>query len=479
MKGYGLFAMFWRGDSGFQLWQWRHYCFNDIGAKLMLSGYTKHAATGQPESKAFHSADRRLGANMEAGKKWDLISIASISLIMTLGNSMLIPILPAIRNKLSITSLQVSLMITVYSAVAIILIPIAGYLSDRYGRKKVIIPSLIITAAGGLVSGLAAWWMEQSYWVMLAGRFLQGIGAAGAAPIVLPLVGDIFKRESDVSSGLGVVETSNTFGKVLSPILGSALAMIVWFLPFLAIPVFCLVSLLLVLFLVKEPKEKKDGKPKAAFSQFLSSVKAIFKQKGRWLYAIFVIGAICMFVVFGVLFYLSDTLEDIYGVKGVLKGSILAIPLAALCLSSYFTGKGIGINKKLMKWVTFLGIAALSGSVLLCGMVHSIYILIALLCLGGAGIGVALPCLDALITEGIEKEQRGTITSIYSSMRFIGVALGPPVASLLLKVSAPMMFYTISGTCFLAAILALLAIRPTESTSTSKRSPSPTPSPAK
>lgn len=47
--------------------------------------------------------------------------------------------------------------------------------------------------------------------------------------------------------------------------------------------------------------------------------------------------------------------------------------------------------------------------------------------IGGIGIGIALPSLDALITEGIEKEERGTISSFYNSMRFIGVALGPPV----------------------------------------------------
>src|SRR5206468_11691680 len=113
-------------------------------------------------------------------------------------------------------SLQVSLIITIYSMVAIVLIPIAGYLSDRFGRKKIIIPSLIVTAAGGLVCGLGAWFLEQSYMIILIGRFLQGIGAAGAAPIVMPLVGDLFKKESDVSTGLGIIETSTTFGKVVS-----------------------------------------------------------------------------------------------------------------------------------------------------------------------------------------------------------------------------------------------------------------------
>lgn len=108
---------------------------------------------------------------------------------------MLIPVLPAIRSKLGITSLQVSLLITVYSAVAIILIPVAGYLSDRFGRKIVIISSLLITGIGGLIAGLAAWWMDESYAIILVGRFIQGIGAAGAFPIVIPLVGDIFKKK--------------------------------------------------------------------------------------------------------------------------------------------------------------------------------------------------------------------------------------------------------------------------------------------
>lgn len=396
---------------------------------------------------------------MEVDKKWDLISIASIPLIMTLGNSMLIPVLPAIRSKLGVSSFQVSLLITVYSAVAIVLIPLAGYLSDRWSRKKVIIPSLIITGIGGLISGLAAWRMEQSYSIILIGRALQGVGAAGAFPIVLPLVGDIFKRESDVSSGLGIVETANTFGKVLSPILGSALAFIVWYLPFLAIPVFCLLSMLLVLFLVKSPKKTDDEKP-MSFMSFLSGVKTIFRQKGRWLYAIFAVGCICMLVIFGTLFYLSDALEEQFHMDGILKGCVLAIPLAALCIASFVTGKVIGQNKKLMKWITFIGITVLSAGILLCGMVHSLYWIIALMALAGIGIGVALPCLDAMITEGIEKEQRGTITSIYSSMRFIGVAAGPPLASILMKISAHVMFYTISALCMVAGVVALFAIRP-------------------
>ncbi|WCN39548.1 MFS transporter [Aneurinibacillus uraniidurans] len=408
---------------------------------------------------------------MEQRKKWDLLALSSIPLIMTLGNSMLIPILPLMEKKLTISSLQSSLIITVYSVIAILLIPIAGFLSDRFGRKMVIIPGLVIAGIGGLISGWAAWKSSSPYIMILVGRFLQGIGAAGAAPIVMPLVGDMFKKESEVSSSLGLIETSNTFGKVLSPILGAFLATFFWYLPFFATPVFCLVSLLLVLFLVKVPKRQEQP---PSVTEFKNSIVHIFVTNGRWLYAIFAIGIICMYILFGVQFYLSSLLERTYKIEGITKGFILAIPLIALCLTSYLTGKYIGQNKVRMKWITFTGLMLVTGSVLWMGFLQGLYVLLIALSLCGIGIGAALPSLDALITEGFEKQERGTITSIYSSMRFIGVALGPPLFAILLTVSQKAVFFTATGVGILAALLSLFAVRPSESKTASPTSYSPT-----
>lgn len=85
---------------------------------------------------------------MHERKKAALVALASIPLIMTLGNSMLLPILPQISKELNINAFQVSMIITVYGLIAILMIPVAYYLSDRYGRKIVILPSLIIAALG-------------------------------------------------------------------------------------------------------------------------------------------------------------------------------------------------------------------------------------------------------------------------------------------------------------------------------------------
>jgi ACDE family multidrug resistance protein len=361
------------------------------------------------------------------------------------------------EKELSITAFQTSMIITVYSIVAIFLIPVAGYLSDHIGRKKVIIPSLIIAGIGGLISGWAAWKLENAYWVILAGRALQGVGAAGAMPIVLPLVGDMFKNEDDVSSCLGLIETSNTFGKVLSPILGSLLAGFIWFLPFFSFPVFCTISVIMVMVLVKSPKSRTKPIP---FKQFFTNVKKTFTEKGKWLYAIFFIGGILMLVLFGILFYLSEIFETKYGIKDLKKGLFLALPLGALCLASFIAGKAIKKNKILMKWLTFGGIIMAAVAILALWFSIKLWFMLTMFLIAGIGIGIGLPCLDALITEGIEKEERGTISSIYSSMRFIGVAAGPPIIALLMKQSTHWIFITLSGLSIIAAFVALFAIKP-------------------
>ncbi|MBO7743681.1 MFS transporter [Paenibacillus sp. MWE-103] len=409
---------------------------------------------------------------MKEKKKLDLAALSTIPLIMTLANSMLIPVLPLIQRELKISGLQTSLIITVYAAVSIFCIPVAGYLSDVFGRKRIILIGLCIVAAGGLVSGLAAWLMQAQwgYSLILLGRLVQGVGAAGAFPIVLPLVGDMFQSKEEVSSGLGMIETSNTFGKVLSPVLGSALAAVVWFLPLAVIPAISVISILAVAFLVKTPAPRdSDAAADRGFGKFVHTTASLLAEKGHWLYAIFAIGCLSMFIMFGFLYDLSTVLEDHHRISGIRKGLLLAIPLSAICLLSYLTGKIVGENKRRMKLFSVVGLIVLMAAMLSCGIAdsRSMWFLIALMCVSGAGIGLVLPSLDALITEGIEKEQRGTITSLYSSARFIGVALGPLIASVMMNREA-WLFYLFAGSALICSVLALFAIKPSPPSSTTK-----------
>ncbi len=363
---------------------------------------------------------------------WCIISMASIPLIMTLGNSMLIPVLPLLEKELDISSFQSSMIITSYSVASIFLIPIAGYLSDRFGRKMVILPSLLLALIGGLISGFASWKLENPYTIIIIGRVIQGIGAAGATPIILPLVGDLYQDDDEkTSSCLGIIETSNTFGKVLSPILGSLLAAVLWYLPFFSISFFSLISILLVLIFIKVPK-KKD-KP-LALNIFIQNTKKIFQKEGKWLYTTFIIGIYAMLILFGLLFYLSDILEKTHDLHGVKKGLYLAVPLFALCVSSFITGKVIKGNIELMRKILLITLGVIAITIVFVGYLNEkIFLLLTISSFIGISIGAMLPTLDALITENVEKEEKGTITSFYSSSRFIGVAAGPPIMSIVMK----------------------------------------------
>lgn len=391
-------------------------------------------------------------------KRWAIISLASIPLIMTLGNSMLIPVLPMMEKQLSITKLQSSYIITVYSIVAIVLIPVAGFISDRIGRKRVIIPALIITAIGGLIAALASWLTVNAFPYILLGRILQGIGASGAMPIVFPLIGDMFNRESAASEALGLIETSNTIGKVLSPILGSFLAGIIWFLPFVSIPIFCLISLLLVIFFIKSGS--KNNEESISLADYRKYMQETFKEHYKWLIAIFLIGAILMFMLFGFLFYLSTILEEKFFYDGIWKGVLLAIPLLALSAAAYFTGKVIKDNLRLMKWLIFSGNILAGLAIILIPITEKPFFLLAVFFMCGIGIGVALPCLDALITKSLKKSVRGIVISFYSSMRFIGVAAGPPVTAILMNYNIFWLTSLLAIFSIIASLLAFHQINP-------------------
>lgn len=383
-----------------------------------------------------------------------ILSLSSVPLIMVLGNSMLIPILPQMKADLDITQFQVSLIITLFSVSAGIIIPLSGILSDRFGRKKVIIPSLLLYGAGGILAGTMIVLVEDSYYWVIAGRILQGLGAAGTAPIAMALVSDIYTGR-DRSKSLGIIETSNAMGKVVSPILGSIIALITWYSVFFAFPVFTLLSALAVWLVVREPTAKKEKIPTA---KYVRDLKKTWKRQGVWLAVAFLAGAVTLFVLFGVLFYLSDILEKTYKIEGVKKGLVLAIPLLGLSAASYWTGWFLQKRKTVMKAFIVSGLATVAFVSAAVPLINNNVVLLILLVLGGLGSGLVLPCLNTMITSAVGQEERGIITSLYGSVRFLGVAAGPPVFGALME-NENLLFWSVAALAAVTSLLAFFFIR--------------------
>lgn len=388
-------------------------------------------------------------------KGMTIAAIGSIPLILVLGNSMLIPILPKMKSELNITQFQTSLLISVFSISAAIMIPILGYLSDRFSRKAVVIPALILYGSGGILAGAAAAWFDNAYTWILAGRIMQGIGAAGTTSMAMALTGDLFKG-GEQSKVLGLVEASNGFGKVVSPIIGSLLALLVWYAVFFAFPIFCLISILLTIFYIKEKKKYEESTP---LGEYVKGLVSVFKTEGRWLLVAYLAGATCLFTLFGILFYISDILETNYKIDGVLKGAILAIPLLFMTTTSYITGSRIGKKMKRMKKLIIFGLILMTISFSTLIFFESLVPFFSILVISSIGTGLALPCINSFITGSVSTDKRGFVTSLYGSVRFLGVAIGPPVYSALMNWSRTGMFLTTAGLTLFVGILCMFLIQ--------------------
>lgn len=409
----------------------------------------QHEASGQQAKK--NASEPEAAGNIKA-----FIAIASVPLVLVLGNSMLVPILPDMEQKLGISNFQSSLVITLFSLAAGVFIPVVGYLSDRFGRKAVMVPSLIIYGSAGILAGFGAVW--QSYATIIAARAVQGMAAAGTAPIAMALVGDMYKGGTE-SKALGLTEAANGTGKVLSPIIGSLLALIVWYAAFFAFPAFCALSLLAVLFFLREPKRSKEPQPLKAYIQGIGST---MKEKGRWLITSFFAGSFGLFILFGILFYLSNVLEeDPYRIDGVMKGLVLAIPLLAMVIASYVTGSVIKKNGLLMRWLMNIGLLAMTAALAAAIFFPDrLYALISLLTVSSIGTGLLLPCLNTMITGSVTQEKRGMITSLYSCLRFLGVAAGPPLFGWMMEQSHRLVFMSVAGLSLVTLVLVFFLIKP-------------------
>lgn len=389
---------------------------------------------------------------LSTNNRWyTLVILSSIPIIMVLGNSMIIPVLPTIGSKFEVTSFQTSLLITLFSIPAAITIPIAGILADRVGRKKTIFFSLILYGSGGLLSGLAAIWGSYSF--MLISRIIQGIGAAGTAPITMVLVSDLY-QEDERSKSLGIIEAANAMGKVLSPILGSLLAMIVWYAMFFAFPLICIPIAVSLWYFIRDRKVTEPS----PIAEYFNHIKKIVQRQGKWMSVAFFTGLITMFTMFGVLFYFSDYLENMLKMDGLIKGFILAIPLLGLCLTSYIVGLYVKQKIGHMKWLITIGLGISCIMMTLVPWTGQFLFLSILLLLIGVGCGLILPCLNTLITSAVGYQERGMITSLYSSVRFLGVALGPPTFGAF-NAQPRLLFLSISALLFLTTFLAIFFIR--------------------
>lgn len=360
---------------------------------------------------------------MKKSDKVELFFLSLVPFIMVLGNSMLIPVLPKIKKAVGLSQFQVGLLVTAFSVPAGLTIPFAGIISDQIGRKKVMVPALIVYGVGGLVAGFSALLMKKPSWGILLGRIIQGIGAGGTYQLAMALTGDKFGQD-ERGIALGLLETANGLGKVVSPILGALFATIVWFFPFFSYGILAIPIAIAIWFYVKEDADFSQQSMK----DYMNEVKNIFEDKALGLIACFFAGMTALFCLFGTLSLYSDILEQKFSIFDFKKGLIMAGPVFIMALLSFLVGIFIDKNKnKGLKAFVSIGIILIIVGQILFVLTSGMWARFSSLCILGAGVGLIMTPVNTLVTGSCSTKRRGIITCLYGSLRFFGVAIGPPL----------------------------------------------------
>lgn len=144
--------------------------------------------------------------------------------------------------------------------------PVLGVLADRHGRKKILVPSLMLF---GIAGGACAF--APNFNILLFLRLLQGIGAASLGSLNATIIGDLYSGE-ECTTALGYNASILSIGVAGYPVIGGALALVGWHYPFI-LPVFAIPIGLVVLFSLKSPEPRNEQSLREYLENALQSME--------------------------------------------------------------------------------------------------------------------------------------------------------------------------------------------------------------
>jgi MFS family permease len=145
---------------------------------------------------------------------WKILAIlCSIATMIMYGETMLVPSIPTLIKDFNISYSTSSWILTIYLLTGAVMTPIAGKLSDIYGKKKVLLVIMIVYAAGVPIAGFST-----NISTMIIARGLQGVGIS-MFPIAFSIIRDQFPREK-MAIGQGIITSMFAGGAVIGLSIG-------------------------------------------------------------------------------------------------------------------------------------------------------------------------------------------------------------------------------------------------------------------
>ncbi len=372
--------------------------------------------------------------------------IFGITLMVVMGVASIAPALPAMVRDLGISKLDVAWLITAFSLPGMLLAPFVGVLADRFGRKRILVPSIFLFAIAGTACAFT-----RDFNILIICRIFQGIGAAAMGSINVTLIGDLYLGRRRVEA-MGLNASALSIGAAGYPLIGGALAALAWYYPFylslIAIPVGIIV---LTKLNNPEPDSRED------FKSYL--VGAWGYLKNMKVAALFAAGVITFIIVFGAyLTYFAIYMDDAFSASGFTIGVFMSVSALATAVVASQLRR---ITRRFSEAMLIKASFAIFGlSLILIPFMPSLWLLLIPVLLLGIAQGINLPSILSMAAGLAPTEYRAAFMSINSSMIRLGQTVGPPIVGLFYVYGGPTAAFTFTaGLAFMAAAVGLLAGR--------------------
>lgn len=339
-----------------------------------------------------------------------LIMCATLFLVMV-GFGIILPVLPFFSQNLGATPLQIGLLMASYSLMQFIFSPFWGTLSDKYGRKPIVLIGLLGFSVSFILFGIA-----DSIWMLFASRIAGGILSSACLPTAMAYVADITEEE-DRGAGMGFLGAAMGLGMVVGPAIGGLFSVIHFGAPFFFSAGLALINLVFAAIFLKESK-KEHSKSEIKYNRF----KHLLSLRGFLAFIFFLVFVIsfCMANFEGT-FSLFAQQKLKFGAleMGWVFATIGAI---AVITQGVFIGKLIKAygEEKVIK------IGLLFSAIGYALTIFSFNLLTLIVFIGIASVGHALcrPSLASLISKETELEE-GITMGAMQSVDSLGRVLGP------------------------------------------------------
>lgn len=356
-----------------------------------------------------------------------------------LGTVLVSPLLESLTGPFAVSDVRIGLLMTALTAPSVVGIPVIGMLSDRFGRKPILVTGLLLFGLAG--TGIA---FTTDFEVALALRGLQGIGYSGITPVIITAIGDLY-AESKEATAQGLRFTSSGAAQATFPLIAGVLVGVAWqfpfFIYFIAVPIAVMVALWF-----EEPggpsaadsrgAPATDGAPRPRRSTYMVALGGLSIQPK--IAAVLIAFTVPSFLYLAFLTYNSflvvTALGGSPGVAGLLTTVISVIYAIAASqagrITDYFGSRVVplvfsnvcmGLGISLTAFAPTIPVAIVGTAVM------------------GLGVGLAFSLLRSVLTGLAPETYRGGLVGVGESTIRLSMSVAPIVLGGLVAVFAPAM----------------------------------------